>query len=64
MELIVRPLSREKVLAKTPTLVGVVAGIRFYEHPTRGDESPLIADAGPEGFGLTDHWELPDVFDL
>jgi hypothetical protein len=48
-------------LARNPTLVGVVAGHAFYEHPTRGDESPLIV-IGPDGRKeLSEHWELPTM---
>lgn len=60
---IVKPYNREKVMADNPTLVGVVGGIKFYEHPKFGDESPLIADTGDQ-FGLTDFWELPSLSDL
>ena len=61
--IVYRKLNKEKVMARNPELIGVVAGIRFYEHPAYGDESPLIADTGTE-FGLTDFWELPDIADL
>lgn len=61
--LIYRKFNREKFLGDNPTLIGVVAGIKFYEHPKKGDESPLIADTGTE-IGLTDFWELPEITDL
>lgn len=58
MNIIERPLNREKVMAKNPTLIGIRFGIAFYEHPTLGDESPLIADC-KEGFGISCFWDLP-----
>ncbi|UYA99004.1 hypothetical protein P9A54_gp19 [Xanthomonas phage vB_Xar_IVIA-DoCa10] len=30
-------------LAKNPTYFGTVAGVDLYEHPTLGDESPIMA---------------------
>ena len=33
-------------------------GVRFYEHPTQGDESPLLAKVGGDVV-LTDAWEVP-----
>ena len=51
-------------LANKPYLMGVVAGYKFYEHPTRGDESPLLV-IGPDGkLKLSDHWELPSREEL
>ena len=51
-------------LATKPYCVGAVAAHKFYEHPTRGDESPLLV-IGPDGkLKLSDHWELPSVEEL
>lgn len=51
-------------LAKKPTYIGIVAGTRYYEHPEKGDESPLMAIT-PEGeLKLSDFWELPDIHDV
>ena len=51
-------------LANDPTLIGIVAGHYFYEHPTMGDESPLIVIT-PDGKKRTsDFWELPTVEEL
>lgn len=55
-------------LAKEPTLIGVVQGHAFYEHPTRGDESPLIAITHNGKLKRTDFWDLPtreetEIFD-
>ena len=33
-------------------------GVRFYEHPTQGDESPLLAKIAGNVV-LTDMWEVP-----
>ena len=54
----------QKFLAKKPTLIGSVAGSKFYEHPTGGDESPLI-EITPQGtIILTGWWDLPTVDEL
>ena len=63
-KIIHRRFSKEKVLAANPTLIGIVAGIKFYEHPMKGDESPLIALMVDGSCGLTDYWELPSHWEL
>lgn len=45
---------------KSATKVGVSAGIAFYEHPSLGDEAPLVAVIS-DRVVLTDEWELPDA---
>jgi hypothetical protein len=62
--LIVKKYSKARVLSDKPVLIGIVAGIKFYEHPRKGDESPLIADDGVGNFGLTDFWEVPTIEEL
>jgi hypothetical protein len=48
-------------LAKNPVLIATVAGIRFYECPVRGDESPLRYIT-PEGkLKTSDFWEAPSL---
>lgn len=47
-------------LAKKPTLIGVVLGVRFYEHPTLGDEAPLVAICEDGKKRRTDFWDVPD----
>jgi hypothetical protein len=51
-------------LARKPTLIGIVAGNYFYEHPTYGDESPLVMISSEGNVRLSDHYELPDIWDL
>ena len=51
-------------LALNPTYIGLVAGHYFYEHPTRGDESPLIVICPNGKKTISEHWELPTVDDL
>jgi hypothetical protein len=46
-------------LAKNPTAIGTVAGHKFYEHPTLGDESPLIVITPDGNVQVSDFWELP-----
>ena len=55
-----REFSREKFLARNPSLIGVVAGVRFYECVIHGDEAPLIA-VTDEQCGYTDYYELPKL---
>lgn len=46
-------------LAQKPTLIGIVGGQSFYEHPIYGDESTLVCITSA-GFKInTDFWELP-----
>lgn len=57
-------LSTTKVLSRNPTLIGTVLGIRFYEHPTLGDEAGLIAiDLSGQAY-QTDWYDLPQDSDL
>ena len=58
-----RSLNKDKVLGRNPTKIGRCLGHDFYECPIHGDERPLIA-IGPNGCGYTDHYELPDPFEL
>ena len=47
-------------MAARPTLICTVAGVKFYECPTNGDEVPLVAIYN----GLrvtTDTFEMPEV---
>jgi hypothetical protein len=48
-------------LAQNPTFIGRVNGVDLYEHPARGDESPLVAITSTGRVRLTDCWELPDA---
>jgi len=49
----------QKFLSNNPTLIGVVAGVRFYEHPFYGDEMTLVMIT-PRGRKITStFWELP-----
>ena len=46
-----------------PDEIGQVAGIRFYEHPTKGDEVPLLVKKD-SGYIYSDHWDVPELRDL
>jgi hypothetical protein len=51
-------------LKNKPVLLGTVAGHWFYEHPTKGDESPLVVIT-PNGKAiLSTFWEVPSMEDL
>ena len=53
-----------KLVATTATLVGSVAGCPFYEHPTQGDESPLLYITKDGRVKLSDFWDLPSYDEL
>jgi hypothetical protein len=50
-------------LAQTATHIGTVCGVPFYEHPTLGDECPLLYITAAGAVGVSDFWELPDPID-
>jgi hypothetical protein len=51
-------------LAKGPYYIGIVAGHTFYEHPTYGDESPLVMIT-PEGkVKVSTFWDMPSREEL
>jgi hypothetical protein len=53
-----------KFIAKNPTLIGVVLGYRFYEHPTYGDEHCLMMIT-PEGKVKSSGWhDVPTLDEL
>lgn len=54
-----RKLNATKVLAAKPTLIGTVLGVRFYEHPTRGDEVGTVAIDLNGNAWQTDFYDLP-----
>jgi hypothetical protein len=54
----------ERFLAKKPEYIGTIRGYRFYEHPTLGDESPLIVITPGGKLRKSDFWELPDGLDI
>jgi hypothetical protein len=48
-------------MAMNPTLVGIVAGVSYYECPYRGDESPLRYIDSEGKLRTSDYWELEDI---
>lgn len=58
-----KEINLEKFMARQPELVGIVVGIKFYEHPLYGDEVALIAIRGNQcGYS---HWqEIPSLDEL
>jgi hypothetical protein len=51
-------------LAQVATHIGTVCGVPFYEHPTLGDESPLLYITAAGSVGVSDFWELPDPIEF
>jgi len=54
----------KKFLEMNPTYISTVVGIKFYEHPVYGDESPLIAITQCGKKKTTDFWESPTTDDV
>lgn len=55
--------SSDKLSNLRPTFIGTVAGIRFFEHPSFGDEAALIVKQ--DGRWVDTHfWEIPDIEEL
>lgn len=53
-----------KFLALNPTLIGTVLGVQFFEHPTYGDESPLLAMNKSGLLVDTGYYELPSFHEV
>lgn len=53
--------ARRHFLSWSPTLIGTVAGVRFYEHPIDGDESPLLAVMPDGRLADTGEYDLPEA---
>lgn len=60
---ITKKVNQEKLMKHNPSMIGMVLGIRFYEHPILGDESPLIA-VTKDYCGVTEFYELPTREDI
>ena len=58
-------LNYSEIMGQDPTLVGVVAGLHFYEDPEEGDEGPLLVTLPAlSRAAITDCWDLPDGEEL
>jgi hypothetical protein len=51
-------------LTQKATHIGTVAGVPFYEHPTLGDECPLLYITASGKAKVSDYWELPDFMEF
>jgi hypothetical protein len=51
-------------LAKGPYYIGTVAGHTFYEHPTYGDESPLVMVTPDGKVKVSAFWDMPSREEL
>ncbi len=52
-------------MSRDPMLVGVVGSWKFYEHPTRGDEAPLVGvNTATRECVLTSFWDVPSLEEL
>lgn len=58
-----RTAAAQRFLAQEPTFIGRVLDTDYYEHPTRGDEAPLVAITADGRCKLTDHYDLPSIND-
>lgn len=58
-------LNYSEIMGQEPTLVGVIAGLHFYEDPEEGDEGPLLVTLPALKLAaITDCWDLPDGEEL
>tara|TARA_R110000744_G_scaffold308468_1_gene416537 strand:- start:1417 stop:1626 length:210 start_codon:yes stop_codon:yes gene_type:complete len=48
------------ITRETATLIGIVAGVKYYENPILGDEAPLMIKIDGRLRG-TEYWELSDI---
>lgn len=55
---------KAKKLVQVATCVGTVCGVPFYEHPTLGDEVPLLYVTRDGRAAISDFWELPSHDEL
>ena len=55
-------INRVKFFALCPSLIGTVAGVRYFEDPIHGDEETLIAVTSST-IEHTPHYELQDVIE-
>lgn len=53
-----------RFLASKPTLIGSRLGHRFYEHPTRGDEAPLLVITRDGSLKRSPFWEIPSLDEI
>lgn len=51
----------QSFLAKSPTFIGTVGGINFYENPILGDESPLIYIGQDRKVRVSDFHDFPSL---
>lgn len=63
-KLITKQYQRDAFFAHNPTLIGIVADFKFWEHPTKGDEAPLIIENKAGQIGLSHWYELPDFAEI
>ena len=56
---------QKKLMSLNPHLFATVKGFKFYEHPIRGDESPLMM-MKPDGelIEFSDWFEVPTPYEL
>lgn len=55
---------KAKHIAKQATLVAIINGVPFYEHPTLGDEVPLLYITKAGKVKRSDFYEVPELQDL
>ena len=47
-----------------PTYLFTTGGVSFFEHPTLGDEAPLLVKSPTGSFLETDFYDSPDFFEV
>ena len=51
-------------VAREGTLIGIVCGVPFYEHPTLGEDAPLFYLTKDGRVKVSDFYELPTLDEL
>lgn len=55
---------KAKHIAKEATLIAIINGVPFYEHPTLGDEVPLLYITKEGKVKRSEFYEVPELQDL
>ena len=58
-----KKLNNDKCNAANPTHMGTVMGVRFFEHPSHGDEAPMFACIDGDWY-LSTCYEIPSLDEM
>lgn len=63
IETVCGPKTNKRFNEAKPTHIGTTGGVQFFEHPFKGDESPLIVNHDGKWF-ITVFWDMPTSGEL